>query len=379
MASRILFIDGCSQYSTNLSLSNDHIKLYYDTVTSNVVCENTYPRHTGIGYIVAPGAVTNEYFELNQSTSVYTSAVLSFAFMVKPLSSTATISNSFYHTFLVILGTPGGPGAGTTGVCVILRNEYGRLCAKHSSISGTTLGRSSEKIFNFYEWVYIEMKLYLGVAGSIDVYANNTKYISATNTLTMPVSTYTYATYNTIRFQGASDPNIKHCFTDISLKLSTVANEGTILNDSMVETLRPVGNSAPLEFHASVGTNYTCVDKQNWESDAQYVWVDAVPSVNKTDIYIFGDMEAIAGFIHIHAVGVLIIGRSNDIYTHVRGAVDYSTTTSYSTVPNNYTMETLPNDPPMYSFIWEQDPITSLDWTYTNINNNRGFGVAVYM
>ena len=218
----------------------------------------------------------------------------------------------------------------------------------------TVLGTSTPLIST--DWVYIEVSVVSNnTAGSISIFADGDEKLNLTGIDTINLST---GTLNKIQFS---------CTTDSTYYIDDmyVATGTTLLGDSRVSVMTPVSDSGTNEwsvYPALLTDNYLAVSG-SIPDYSSYIYTNLG---NKKDFYNFSDLNYVPST--VYAVQPIFAARKDDlatksiridIETNSGSYVDSATTLTQSTT-EFYRIE---------GSILEINPVTTQEWTVTDLNN----------
>lgn len=249
-----------------------------------------------------------------------------------------------------------GMFVGSSGVITVLRGT-------------TSLGTSGANALQLDTWYYIEIKVTLSdTVGAVTVRVNGTNWINLSSIDTKNAGTKTV--FDSIRLTGddASGTGSYYLYDDLYLCNGAGSIRNDFLGDVAVEVLYPNGDGANSGMTGSDGNsvnNYLLVDETTIDT-SDYVG----SSVDGTkDTYAFGNLTRAAGTIYgvqaaMHAAKTDAGSRSMRMLARPgstdQPSSDFALGTGY-----------LP-----YTYVWQQNPDTSTDWSVTSVNASE-FGAEV--
>lgn len=285
--------------------------------------------------------------------------ILGFAFKaVVALTSRTGVADGYPVQFL-------SDSAATNHVAISF-DSSGIITARRGT---TSLGTSGANALLLNTWYYIEIKATLSdTVGVITVRVNGTNWINVSSVDTKNAGTKTV--FDSIRLTGDSSSGSSeyYLFDDLYLCNGAGSIRNDFLGDVAVEVLYPNGDGANSGMTGSDGNsvnNYLLVDEATIDT-ADYVGsgVDGTK-----DTYAFGNLTRAAGTVYgvqgaIHAAKTDAGARSMRMLARPgstdQPSSDFALGTGY-----------LP-----YTYVWQQNPDTSTDWSVTTVNASE-FGAEV--
>lgn len=334
----LLFIDGCSHYSTN-----QIGRKYNNQVNTNgtITINNTTPRFTGSSHLrIVAGSFSSTY-------------------VVKTLAASATWVVGFAYRTSSIGGGEGSwypLGIRDNGVrqVELKLNSNGTISITRNQNALT--GGTSVLALSANTWYYIEWKVTVADsigANTCQVYVNGIQWLNVTtgqdtkNTANATADGFYFGDEN-----GSAD-GVTQDFTDIYIDNGT-----TFLGPQRVETLYPTGGGNSSQFTPSAGSNYQCVDETPPTDDTDYV---ESTTAGHIDTYAMGDLSSTPA--SIAAVQISSTDRKTDAGAKtINHAIRRSST-------NYFGADIAQGDSYLINYtIWSTDPSTSAAWTASGIN-----------
>jgi len=229
----------------------------------------------------------------------------------------------------------------------------------------TLIATSDVGIVNLGTYQYIEIKVLFSTAstGSITLQMNGGNIYTVTGIQTSSTSN-NYA--NVITFEFEINGNFSSAVFSLD-DLYVCDGTGTVNNDFLgdvgVELLLPNGDGTVNDFSQVGGTsgeNYTSVNEVPPDDDSSYVYSSNPGDVDTYTLASVGSPSAIVG------VQIVASARKDDSYTRVLG-LGFSDGTSYAFNDG----DSLTSDYQMYTQPFDQNPITSADWTISDLDDGE--------
>lgn len=226
-------------------------------------------------------------------------------------------------------------------------------------IPGTLLATTAAGIISINVWHWIEFKATCrtGVNGSAEVRLNGVTILSITgvNTANSGVDGI-----DQVRFgSGASGSTTDNRWDDCIIWDTTGSVNNDFFGDTRIETLRPDGDTAQIDFTPDSGvTNWTQIDDATQDGDSTYV-ESAIPG--DQDLYTTSDITGAP--ITFKAIQLVTYARKTDAGPgSISTVISEGTTITVNTPQVVVTSFTFLND------IHEINPDTSAAWTQTEID-----------
>jgi len=234
-----------------------------------------------------------------------------------------------------------------------------------NNIFGATLiGDSSSAAWrytpNVWNWVSIKVVTH-STTGSIEVKVNGVTRLSLTGINTRGQTSNNYVNKIGVGVTG----------NDVYMDdMVWMDNSGSTLNDHLdevtIRTYYPTANSTPMDWTASAGSQYTCIDEAQHNSDTDYI---SSSTVGHESLFTTGSMPS--NMSDIKAIQVGIVSRKDDASTRLLRSLIKPGSTIYEssdmTQISTYAY---------YSQIYTTNPDTSVAWTPSDLNSLK-FGVKV--
>ena len=243
----------------------------------------------------------------------------------------------------------------------MLKIKYTTHEIEYQNSAGTALATSSY-VFPLTAWHYIELKVYIhDSAGTVDVQVDGVSIISATGLDTRNGGTGVITrAYFGSEYSLSSKYNSGNFWLDDVYVCDTSGSYcNDFLGDVRIETIRPTGDSSPLQFTPSTGSNYTCVDEAVI-STTDYV---SASTSGYRDQYAMSNLTGSVGT--IHAVSVNAPSSKSDSGA-IQGKV-YVKSSSSEDLSGAFT-PSLGSYLTLMTNISERDPNGTIAWTESAVN-----------
>lgn len=344
----ILIADGFD----HITGSSTYIK--YSPTSANISSSSTtrYNRGSSIKVNQGIGALGLVYSIANSGTVILDQAIL--------MDNTNNLVFCGYDTadtsrnqWVVALDMP-------SGLIKAYRNGF----VQNNIFSATLIGDSSSAAWrytpNVWNWVSIKVVTH-NTTGSIEVKVNGITRLSLTGINTRGQTSNNYVNKIGVGVTG----------NDVYLDdMIWMDNSGSTLNDHLdevtIRTFYPTANSTPMDWTASAGSQYACIDETPHNGDTDYI---SSSTVSQQSLFTTGSMPS--NMADIKAIQVGIVSRKDDASTRLLRSLIKPGSTIYEssdmTQISTYAY---------YNAIYTTNPDTSVAWTTSDLNALK-FGVKV--
>jgi len=247
---------------------------------------------------------------------------------------------------------------GTTQ-CYLGQNSSGFLQLVNGA--GTVLATGT-RLVSDSTWHYIQLSVTFGTTGSSKCYVDNLLQWNLTSTINTHGGGTSNNYANQVILQTASGNNWYY-FDNLVIMDATGSAMNAIQTEMRVTSMVPNANGT-VQFTASTGSNFSCVNQYPDDGDTTYVYS---ATVGNTDFYTVPTIPSGT----ILAVLSTAIARKDDVAVRTMAIVAKEGGTTYTGTTNTLTSSYLP-----FTQRWDVNDPAGNPWTFSNFNAMQ-FGVTV--